>query len=52
MHHPQWLGAPVTVAGVLGNLVPVTLGNTLGGFLFAATGSSYLYGALGGKQHA
>lgn len=38
-HHPQGmaLGAPVTVGGLLlGNLLPVTLGNIVGGALCVA----------------
>lgn len=32
------------------NLIPVTLGNIVGGALFVATAYSFIFGALGGKK--
>ena len=43
-------GAPVTwSAFLLNNLLPVTLGNIVGGAVCVAGAFSYAYGALGGK---
>ena len=45
------LGAPVTVSDfLLRNLLPVTLGNVVGGALCMATAYSLCYGRLGGAQ--
>eukprot|EP00240_Pyramimonas_obovata_P005749 CAMPEP_0118934744 /NCGR_PEP_ID=MMETSP1169-20130426/14037_1 /TAXON_ID=36882 /ORGANISM="Pyramimonas obovata, Strain CCMP722" /LENGTH=324 /DNA_ID=CAMNT_0006877677 /DNA_START=133 /DNA_END=1107 /DNA_ORIENTATION=+ len=44
------LGAKVTWATIFSsNLIPVTLGNTVGGALFIGTMYSYFYGSLGKK---
>lgn len=45
------LGAKVSFAHFLtANLIPVTLGNIVGGALFVATAYSFIFGALGGKK--
>ena len=47
------LGAPVTLSDfVLRNLLPVTLGNVVGGALCMATAYSLCYGRLRGAQGA
>ena len=47
------LGAPVTVSDfLLRNLLPVTLGNIVGGALCMATAYSLCYGRLRGAQGA
>lgn len=41
------LGAPITFGQfITSNLIPVTLGNMVGGILCMAIGSSWLYGRL------
>ena len=45
------LGAPVSAqAFLMNNLVPVTLGNILGGAVGMATSYSYIYGKLGARK--
>jgi formate/nitrite transporter len=47
------LGADITFSHFLtNNLVPVTLGNIVGGLVFMGTSSSIFYGALGKKKTA
>lgn len=47
------LGAPVTFSHfITSNLIPVTLGNMVGGILCVALGSSWLYGSLGKAKAA
>lgn len=44
-------GAPITLAQFFGsNLLPVVLGNTLGGMFLVATFFSFAYGRLGGMR--
>ncbi len=45
------LGAKVTFSQFLwNNLLPVTLGNTIGGFVFVGTAFAFIHGSLGKKQ--
>ncbi len=47
------LGAKVTFSEFLwNNLLPVTLGNTLGGFLFVGTAFAFIHGSLGKSKPA
>lgn len=47
------LGADVAFKHFLtSNLVPVTLGNIVGGMVFMATSSSFFFGSLGGHKPA
>lgn len=47
------LGADISFSHFLtANLIPVTLGNIVGGLVFMGTASSIFYGALGGKKKA
>lgn len=42
------MGAKVSISDfIFNNLIPVTLGNTVGAFLFVATAYSWVYGSLG-----
>jgi formate/nitrite transporter FocA (FNT family) len=47
------LGAELTFGQfITQNLIPVTLGNIIGGLVFMGTASSYFYGSLGKKKEA
>lgn len=45
------LGADITFSHfITNNLIPVTLGNIVGGLVFMGTASSVFYGSLGGNK--